>query len=566
MSAFVTLYRLLPAVRRRQLWATLLLMLVGAAAEVVTIGAALPFLALVANPGTGLIPPWLIRLLAAIGGSPVAGAALVLILVALVTTGIRLLLLWGSQLFVMNVGEEMTARIFGRMLRQPYSVHVMRNSADILAAFENVQTVVMRSLQPAMQGLIGSVIALFVTALLLTIDAFAAGIAALSIAAVYLGISLATRGRLERNSVAIAGTVGERNRTVQESFGGIRDIILDRAEERVEARFRDIYRRWRRGLVVNQFIAASPRFILEAAGLVAIALVTLAMSTQPGGIVKAIPVLGALALGAQRLLPLLQQAFLGWSATSGNYRAFQDVLGMMTMPVPPEPAPVPAAPFREAIEFDRVGFSYAGGPFALSAVSFRIAAGEHVGIAGPTGGGKSTLLDLLMGLLEPGEGEIRIDGVPLDADSRAGWQAGLAHVPQAIYLIDDSIAANIVFPRPVETAEAGRLAEAVRAAQLDPFLESLPDGLATSVGERGIRLSGGQRQRIGLARALYRRPRILILDEATSALDEATEAAVLAALKALPAGMTLVTVAHRASTLAACGRLLRVEDGAVREG
>ncbi|HEX8450127.1 MAG TPA: ABC transporter ATP-binding protein, partial [Allosphingosinicella sp.] len=189
----------------------------------------------------------------------------------------------------------------------------------------------------------------------------------------------------------------------------------------------------------------------------------------------------------------------------------------------------------------------------------------HVGIAGATGGGKSTLLDLLMGLLEPDEGVILVDGRPLDGATRPAWQSGLAHVPQSIYLSDDTIAANIAFPRGAGDMDGERLEAAVRAAQLETFLAGLPEGLQTYVGERGVRLSGGQRQRIGLARALYRRPRLLILDEATSALDEGTEKAVLAALQRLRSDMTLVTVAHRATTLAACDRLIHVDGGRVRE-
>jgi ATP-binding cassette subfamily B protein len=363
----------------------------------------------------------------------------------------------------------------------------------------------------------------------------------------------------------LAGTMVERTRTVQEGLGGIRDIILDRSEPLFEAKFRELDSRYRRAQAATQFVAGAPRFVVEAAGLVAIALVTLAMSLEPGGVVKAIPVLGALALGAQRLLPLLQQAYHGWSLASGNYRAFRDVIDMMEAPIPPpQPEAEPLA-FGREMAFERVAFRYPEGRFALSDVSFRIRAGEHVGIAGATGGGKSTLLDLLMGLLEPDEGAILVDGHPLDSATRPAWQAGLAHVPQAIYLADDTIAANIAFPRPAEGMDAVRLAAAVRAAQLESFLAGLPEGLDTYVGERGVRLSGGQRQRIGLARALYRRPRLLVLDEATSALDETTEKAVLEALQGLRKDMTLVTAAHRATTLAACDRLIRVEEGRVSE-
>ncbi|HEX9963552.1 MAG TPA: ABC transporter ATP-binding protein [Allosphingosinicella sp.] len=565
MDAFSALFRLLSPARRRQFVLTLLLMLLGAAAEMVTIGAALPFLALVADPNSNLIPPRLLDMLTAVGGSPVVGAALLLIAAALGSAAVRLALTWGSQRFVMATGHDMAAAVFGRMLRQPYSEQVRRNSSQTLAAVEKVQGVVFGLLQPTMQAVIGAFIALCVFALLLRIDARAAGLAAFSVALVYVGVSLSVRPRLRRNSQALAGTMVERTRTVQEGLGGIRDIILDRSEPLFEAKFRELDSRYRRAQAATQFVAGAPRFVVEAAGLVAIALVTLAMSLEPGGVVKAIPVLGALALGAQRLLPLLQQTYHGWSLASGNYHAFRDVIEMMQAPIPePQPEAPPLA-FERELAFEGVGFRYPEARFALADVSFRIRPGEHVGIAGPTGGGKSTLLDLLMGLLEPEDGAILVDGRPLDAVTRPAWQAGLAHVPQAIYLADDTIAANIAFPRGAEGMDKERLAEAVRAAQLDAFLDGLPEGLDTYVGERGVRLSGGQRQRIGLARALYRRPRLLILDEATSALDETTEKAVLAALHVLRKDMTLVTVAHRATTLAACDRLIRVEGGRVSE-
>jgi ATP-binding cassette subfamily B protein len=566
MDALFALLRLLSPARRRQFVLTLLLMLLGAAAEMVTIGAALPFLALVADPDGALVPPRLLALLDAIGGSAVVGAAILLIAAALGAAMVRLALTWGSQRFVMATGHDMAGAVFSRMLRQPYSEQVRRNSSQTLAAVEKVQGVVFGLLQPAMQGLIGAFIALCVFALLLRIDARAAGLAASLVVLAYVGVSLLVRPRLRRNSEALAGTMVERTRTVQEGLGGIRDIILDRSEPLFETKFRDLDRRYRRAQAATQFVAGAPRFIVEAAGLVAIALVTLAMSTEPGGVVKAIPVLGALALGAQRLLPLLQQAYHGWTVASGNYRAFRDVIDIMEAPIPPPQPEAPPLAFERELAFERVGFRFPEGRFALADVSFRIRAGEHVGIAGATGGGKSTLLDLLMGLLEPEEGAILVDGRPLDSASRPAWQAGLAHVPQAIYLADDTIAANIAFPRGAESMDSELLATAVRAAQLEPFLAGLPEGLETHVGERGVRLSGGQRQRIGLARALYRRPRLLILDEATSALDEATETAVLEALQGLRKDMTLVTVAHRATTLAACDRLIRVDNGRVSEG
>ncbi len=558
------LFRVLPARRRGQLLATLALMLVGAIAEIVTIGAALPFLALVADPAHPSIPAQVRSLLAAIAGSPVAAAAALLIGAALAAAAIRLLLVWLSQSFVMALGHDLATAIFARTLRTPYADHVRRNSSEVMAAMEKVRTVVSGLLQPVMQGLIATVIALCIMALLVALNPFAAAAAAVSVSAVYLVVSLLTRKRLDRNSRMASQAITERARILQEGMGAIRDIILDHSQPLFEEKFRRIDDRFRQAQAANTFMAAAPRFIVEAAGIVAIALIALAMSLRPGGIVAAIPVLGALALGAQRLLPLLQQTYMGWSNAIGNRRALIDLLRLIEAPIADTLQAAPARePFSDSIVFDRVSFRYGGEGFALRDVNLAIPRGARIGIAGTTGSGKSTLLDLLMGLLDPTEGEIRIDGRALGPATRAGWQTQIAHVPQFIYLTDDTIAANIAFAVPEQQVDHERIAQVARAAALDPFIETLPDGLATRVGERGIRLSGGQRQRIGIARALYKGAPVLILDEATSALDDATEAAVMRSIMALHEDVTLIMIAHRRSTLQGCDRILQVEQGRV---
>lgn len=560
-GALRSLFRRLPPERRPQFVATLLLMLAGAAAELVTVGAALPFLALAADPHTGLVPPLVLQVLRLAGGSAVAGAALLLILAAVLAAAIRLALTWVSNRFVMEVGHDLAALLFHDRLRQPYSAQVRANSSQTLAAVDKVQGIVYGVLQPTMQGLLASVIAFFLILLLLWINAVAAGLAALFIGLIYVAASRLSHGSLRRNAEVFAATISERTQVVQEAIGGIRDIILDGSQQLVEARFNSFDRPYRLSQARGQFLSAAPRYVVEAAGLVALALVTVAMSFRPGGVVEAIPVLGALALGAQRLLPLLQQAYYGWSRSTNNYRIFLDVMELLEAPPLPSRGPAPEPlPLLRDLTFRGVHFRYGSSPPVLEGADFRIAAGEHFGITGATGSGKSTLLDLLMGLLTPTEGAILVDGFPLTDANRAAWQAGLAHVPQTIYLADDTIAANIVFPRSAAQADAAGLGEAAALAQLEPFLATLPNGLATKVGERGIRLSGGQRQRIGIARALYRRPRLLILDEATSALDEATEESVLAAIARIE-GLTRVTVSHRPSTLCRCDRVLVVAAG-----
>jgi ABC-type multidrug transport system fused ATPase/permease subunit len=565
LRELAVLYRFLDRARRRQLLVTLALMLVGAAAEMVTVGAVLPFLAFLADPASVLVPPGVAAVLERVGGSTIAGAALLLIAAATLAAAARLYLSWQSQRFVMHVGIDIACAVFARRLRLPYDEQVRRNSSTTLTDVEQVQRIVNAMLYPAMQAASAAVIALFVGALLFVIDAFAAGIGAAAAVLIYAGFSLITRPPLHRYSHDLSVSARERTRMIQEALSGIRDIILDRSESRIETRFRETDTRYRRALAVTNFIAGSARYPIEAAGIAALALIALAMSLRPGGLNEAIPVLGALALGAQRLLPLLQTIYVGWSQIAANRRSFRDVMEAASLAVPEraeeEERPQPLGRFDE-LAFAAVGYRHHGARFSVHDLSFTIGRGEHLGIAGPTGSGKSTLLDLVMGLLEPQAGEIRLNGRPLTPETLPHWQASIAHVPQTIFLADDSLAANIAFPRPAAELDPERLEEAVRAASLAPFLATLPEGIETRVGERGMRLSGGQRQRIGIARALARRPLVIILDEATSALDDTTEEEVLAAIEAI-GGLTIVTVAHRASTLARCDRVLTLKNGRI---
>jgi len=285
-----------------------------------------------------------------------------------------------------------------------------------------------------------------------------------------------------------------------------------------------------------------------------------------GGIAAALPVLGALALGAQRLLPLLQQVYSGWTISMGNRQALFDVLGLLDEPlaVAPDLAQPLAMTPPQLIEFAGVGFRYTEETsWVLRDFSLSVPMGTRVGIVGKTGSGKSTVMDLLMGLIEPTEGEIKIDGRCLDEGSRRAWQRQIAHVPQAIYLSDASIAENIAFGADRDAIEMERVREAARRAELHDFIESLPEGYGTIVGERGVRLSGGQRQRIGIARALYKQASVIVFDEATSALDNQTEAAVMRSIFGLREDLTVFIIAHRLSTVEGCDLVVSLSNGRI---
>ncbi len=569
-GTLVALLRAMSAGRRRHLAAAVAAMVVGAAAELVTIGSVLPFLALVANPAKAAALPGFSLFLALTGAEPgddlLIRAAILLIVAILVAAAVRVLILWVTQRFVAAFGHDIGTAIFSRMLRQPYSYYLTRNPSELLASIEKVHLVTFGTLMPLMQGLSASLLALAIVGLLFAIDPVTALIAAGGVGFLYAVVSVATRPRLKANSAILARTATARMQAIQEGLGGIRDILLGHSQHVFEANFRQLDWRYRRAQSINTFISSAPRFLIEAAGVVLIVLVALSMSPRPGGILAAIPVLGALALGAQRLLPLVQQAYSGLSNFIGSIHVIADVLAFLEMPVmasAPPGASDPPARFATDIVFDRVSLHYAGRAPALEEINLTIARGERIGLVGTTGSGKSSLLDLLMALLDPSGGEIRIDGRPLDDSNRGGWQAQIAHVPQSVYLADSSIAANIAFAEPEASIDRGRVESAARQAQLHDFIAALPEGYETMVGERGVRLSGGQRQRIAIARALYKEAGVLIFDEATGALDRRTERAVMEAVASLGREITVLVVAHRMTALAGCDRIVRIEDGRI---
>jgi ATP-binding cassette subfamily B protein len=278
-----------------------------------------------------------------------------------------------------------------------------------------------------------------------------------------------------------------------------------------------------------------------------------------------LPILGALALGAQRLLPLMSQLYSGWANVAISRPIIGEVAALASLPLAADADhPIAPLPFNVSVQLDQVSFHYAdrAGP-ALHEISLVIPKGARVAIVGKTGSGKSTLADLLMGLIEPSEGRVIVDGVAPTGGRLKSWRRSIAHVPQAIFLADASIAANIALGTQLDVQRVERAAE---IAQLADFIGSLPDGFDTEVGERGVRLSGGQRQRLGLARAIYKDSPVLVLDEATSALDEATEAAFLRALDELGAeGRTIIIIAHRRSTVDGCDLVLRLDHGRLVE-
>jgi len=564
------LYAAISAERRRQFYFVIGLMLIAAFAELATIGAVVPFLSLLANPRWLERVPALAGLLQSMGASSDRERLVVMtvlfIILAVVAGAVRLQLTWSSQKFTFEVGHDLAVDIQRRLLLQPYSFHINQNTSSLVAALEKVQVLVFNVLLQVMQAGTAIFISLFIIAALVYVDPFAALVAAGGFSVVYAIVSAISRRRLAVNSAVIGAAYDERVKIVQESLGGIRDIIIDSSQAVYLDAFRSIDRRFNLAKANTSFIGGAPRFVIEALGMVLIAVIAVLTSGREGGFAHALPILGALALGAQRLLPLLQQVYLGWSLASAHRSLMVQILKLVQLPVDEEMARADRAeplPLKERISVQNVSFAYPSRrAAAVRDVTFELPRGHRVAIIGKTGSGKSTLVDLLMGLLEPTDGLIAVDGVPLAQENRRRWQRSIAHVPQAIFLADASIARNIAFGVPAESIDMKRVIDASTKAQLHEFVAALPEGYETHVGERGVRLSGGQRQRLGIARAVYKQAPVLVLDEATSALDDATESAVLTAIEELgKEGRTIIMIAHRLSTVSRADLVLRLENG-----
>jgi len=557
----------LPPRRRRQGVFTLVLMLFGAVAEMLGISAVLVFLTIVTNPQrltsssiwkTG-------QSLLHLNADPILVAFGAFVFVMLASALVRLALIWFSQSFVVNAGVDFTEQAFEKVTRQKYSFYLNTGSDQIVSRMEKIYFT-NNVLQFGVQGFVAAVLAALIIVFLLALNASIAMTLGAVLVGAYVGITILTRSILGRNSELLADAHTERVKRIQEAVGGIRDILIDRSQGVFQADFERCCDRIRRPQVINSVIPAAPRIAVEVLGMAVIAILALVMSRRGGGLTEALPLLAGLAIGAQRLLPLLQQAYFGLSAFFAARQAMLEVAGILAMPDDLTTAETgKRRDLASVIEFDGVSFAYVDQQYVLRDVSFDIGKGERVGIIGTTGSGKSTLTDLLLGLLEPTKGRILIDRMPLNRDNLAGWQAQVAHVPQAIYLSDDTLIGNIAFGVSREEVDMALVESSARAAGIHDFITGLPDQYQTRCGERGVRLSGGQRQRIGIARALYKRATVLVLDEATSALDNETEKAVMQSISELSSDITIIMIAHRLTSLAECGRILRIEAGQLAE-
>ena len=552
--------------RRQQFCLLLILMIIASVLEIVSIAAVVPFIAAMTSPEQiyqHQLAQSLIQILEITDpGQLLLPLTLAFVIATLIAASARLLLLYASTRLSYAIGTDLSVDIYRRTLYQDYSIHISRSSSEIInSIITKTNTVIVGILMPLLTFISSVVIMVGIVIIVLTINAKVA-LAVFSIFTfLYWAINFFTRKSVQKNSQLIAEQSTLMVKSLQEGLGGIRDVLIDGTQEFYCKLYSNADLSLRRASGNNIFIGSSPRYLMEAIGMVLIATLAYFLTLEKSGLGEVIPILGALAIGAQKLLPVLQHAYQSYISIKGSKSSFIDVLDLLNQPLSHsfDQDLINSIPFKQEIGFKGLSFRYTKDtPWILKNINLSIKKGEKIGFIGETGSGKSTLLDILMGLLTPTSGELLVDGVAVTHQNRRGWQSHISHVPQSIFLADGNIQENIAFGIDPEKIKERKVVQAAQQAIISEMIDNLKNKYKTFVGERGVRLSGGQRQRIGIARALYKDSSVLIFDEATSALDKQTEKEIMRQIAKLKSNQTIFIIAHNLTTIKLCDRIIRV--------
>ncbi|MFM2392318.1 MAG: hypothetical protein RLZZ546_295, partial [Bacteroidota bacterium] len=492
---------------------------------------------------------------------------IIFICIALVSGLIRLYFLSYSTKFSYELGKKLEALIFEIYLNSSYEKHLLTDSQGITSTL-TTRVSAFISCTGSLVNFFNSIIIIVTTSYFLVINASIYAIYTLIICGIsYSIIVFITRRIISINSVQIDKSNIDLIESIQNMSRGIRDIILDRTQKYIMKDHIKIINRLRNPQSVNHYISNSPRITMETLGMLSIGLLTIILYKSDINQNLLLPTLGLIAITAQKLIPLMQQAYLSWSNISANESSIAELVRILDFRIKRDKYPtIRPFKFESMIEFKNVSYKYPNSQaYILKDVNLRINSGDQIAIIGASGSGKSTLIDLLMGLLTPTTGEILIDGVTLNEQNAADWQNILSHVPQSVYLFDESVQTNITISNP-EIIDKLRLEQAIDFAMLNEVIDVTKNN---KIGENGKFLSGGQRQRIAIARAFYKRAKIIILDEATSALDKSTKNTInnniinYLTRNENPDDMTLITITHDLNSIDYCNIVFTVQNGMI---
>lgn len=572
IATYRKLFSLFDRVERRRFWVLTGVMLLVAAAEIAGISAVLMLLNVLAAPES-IQSSRTLSYLSQITGLDSAfsfqvGLALAVLCVVMVGLAVKALGTYATIRFSTMRGYTISSRLLAAYLSQPYPWFLRRNSAELEKNVLNeVDGLVSRVILPCLKLVSNSLLVLAILGFLLMVDPlvtlFSGGVLGLGYGLIYMRF----RGRLHRLGTDMMDAFENRFLVAQEATGGIKDVKVMGLEATYVRSYSAAAQKAAQSGATMGVMSELPRFVLEAITFgTMLALILLLLLQSGGNVTEIVPTLGVIAFSTMRLLPSLQQIYHSLVSVRGATAILDAIVAdfAATPPLPLADA-TRTEPLRleRELELSKVSFAYAQAEKpTLRGVDLVIPARTTVGIVGGTGAGKTTLVDLILGLLTPDQGEIRVDGQKITPENVRAWQGTLGYVPQTIYLTDETIASNIAFGVPKDEIDMAAVEQAAKIAALHDFvLSDLPQGYDTFVGERGVRLSGGQRQRIGIARALYRNPTLLIMDEATSALDNITERVVMDAVDRIRADKTIILIAHRLTTVKTCDTIFLMDRG-----
>jgi len=550
-------------------------MVFSAFAEIISIGLVVPFLSAITNPSvifeSDMVQPVLSFFSVESDYSLIVFLTFAFCIAAITSAGLRLATLWMQTSLCYSIGAYLSSQIYKNSLYQSYSVHLSRNSSEFISTIvSKTSASTSYAILPSLNILSSSFVLLAIILTLVLIHPVIALTSFVLFTFLYGGVILLTRKKLDSDSEKISYEQDQVIKILQEGFGSIRDILVSNTQEVYLEAYSLSFNRLQRAWSNVEIIKGIPRYVIEALSVIVICLLALFFYSQPNGVIGAIPILGAMALGAQKMLPILQLLYSSFSSLRAGFASLSDVLELLAEPSNEIliKSSNKEISFKNKIRIENLQFKYSpDGPMILDGIDLEIPKGSMIGIIGTTGSGKSTLIDIVMGLLQPNAGKFIVDDVIITETNKLGWQSVIAHVPQAIFLADISIAENIALGTSADEIDYDLVEDAARQAQIHKSIMSWSDGYSTIVGERGARISGGQRQRIGIARALYKKASVIILDEATSALDSETEISVMQSILSSNKDLTFLIVAHKLKTLQGCTKIIELSEGKIsRQG
>ncbi len=570
IKSALEIFSLLPRKRRFQIFFLFGIMVVNSISEIFLLGSVIPFISIISNPDKFLDDPFIKKIFNfsnSLEFSVILQQFLfIFVCVVLIATAMKIINIWLIEKVSARIGSDLSSEIYKRTLYSSYLNHLNQNSSKLIS---NLTVQIDRTIKACKSFfkmctslIVGNVI-LFS---LIYVDKNIALSIILMLSITYFLIGYLVRNQIKANSKDIYLSSKARIKVLQESLGGIRDIILSSSQKL----FINFYKK--RDLIFfdqqanNSFLSRFPRSLLQGLSLILISLLTAFFTLRREQNGSLIAILGAFAIGIQRMVPHFQQVYLGWAKLGDFSEDIEVVVSAIKQPIEITNKPSEKIIKFQTITLKNVYFKYSNNQdYVLKNINLEIKKGQKIGFIGSTGSGKSTTIDIIMGLLRPNKGKILINNHDIfdkkNEQLLISWRRSIAHVPQNIFLADSSVAENIAFGEKVNSINMVKIENACKKAYIHNFIQKSLQGYSSYVGERGVQLSGGQLQRIGIARAFYRDASIVVFDEATSALDVQTEQEIINNVNSFSNEKLLIMISHRYSTLRNCDYIFKIDNG-----